>query len=247
MTNDDRQTLYITQLDNYKFMSGHLHPLTQFIRSVIKVFEEMGFEVAEGPEMETEWFNFDALNVPAEHPSRDVQDTFWLKTDPKCPMRTHTTAVDVRVMQEVIPPVRFIIPGRCFRNEATDDSHEHTFYQIDGFMIDKNVTMANLIDTLRKLFEKLYGKNIEIRLRPHHYAFVEPGMDIDVKLKDGKWREMLGSGMLHPIVLKNMKVDPEKWIGFAFGIGIDRLMMLKYGVKDIRMSYSADLRFLKQF
>jgi len=228
-------------------MKGHLHPLTQFMRKAISIFEEMGFEVALGPEIETEWFNFDALNVPVSHPSRDVQDTFWLKGEPRGPLRTQTTSVDVRIMQEVSPPVRFIIPGRCFRNEATDASHEHTFYQLDGFVIERDIKMAHLIGTLRRFFKMIYGKNIEIRQRPHHYPFVEPGMDIDVKLADGKWREMLGSGMLQPKVLKNMRVDPNRWSGFAFGMGIDRLMMEKYGVKDIRLSYSGDLRFLKQF
>ncbi|MBM2820593.1 MAG: pheS [Candidatus Berkelbacteria bacterium] len=244
-------------------MPGNLHPLTQFMRESLKYFTDLGFEIVEGPEAETEWYNFDALNVPANHPSRDVQDTFWLA--PPVPsmakgsgiggtkdgkvLRTHTTAVDVRYVKEnnLKPPFKLIVPGRCFRNEATDLSHEHTFYQIDGIAIDKDLNMGHLIGILDGYMKTLFGEDIKTRVNPHLYPFVEPGMDLYIQLKDGKWREMLGSGMAHPIVLKNMGIDPEKWQGIMWGMGIDRYMMQKFGIDDIRLSYSGDLRFLKQF
>lgn len=230
-------------------MKGSLHPLTILFREVISIFNEMGFDVYEGPEIETEWYNFDALNVAADHPSRDVQDTFWLKevNGKHDLLRTHTTSVDVRVMKEgAKPPIRAIISGRCFRNEKLDLTHEATLHQIDAFVLGKNITMSNLIGTLDYFFKKLLGENIKIRLRPHYYPFVEPGMDLDI-LRNGKWMGMLGSGMLHPKVIKNMGLNPKEWQGFAFGIGADRLAMIKYGIKNIRLFESGDLRFLSQF
>lgn len=222
------------------------HPLAQLIDEIVSIFESLGFAVAEGPEIEDEWHNFDGLRVAADHPSRDVQDTFWL--DPKHPLRTHTTSVDLRVMSGIKPPARFVIPGRCFRHEATDQSHESQFYQIDGFAIGKNITFADLMGTLEFFVRRLYGKQVELRFVPHHYPFVEPGLDIHVRPRgSAKWLEVLGAGMLHPEVLENMKVDPTKWQGFAFGMGVDRLMMLYWGIDDIRTSYSNDFRFLKQF
>jgi len=249
-------------------MSGHLHPLTQFIRLSLQFFTERGFEIVEGPEIETEWFNFDSLRVPADHPSRDVQDTFWLKSQPREALakwgggrllRTHTTAVDVRWVKEknLKPPFRLIIPGRCFRHEATDQIHEHTFYQIDGIAVDQDLNMGHLMGILDEYMKVLFGESIKTRFRPHYYPFVEPGMDMDIlinqkskiKNQNGKteWREMLGSGMGHPEVLKNMGIDPEKYQAIMWGMGIDRYMMEYFGVDDIRLSYSGDLRFLKQF
>jgi len=240
-------------------MKGHIHPLTQFMRLSLRYFTDRGFEIALGPEIETEWYNFDALNVPATHPSRDVQDTFWVKPSPsealakgsgnRRVLRTHTTAIDVREIKEkhLQPPLRLIIPGRCFRNEATDQTHEHTFYQIDGIAVDKDFNMGHLIGVLDGYIKELFGKNIKTRVRPHLYPFVEPGMDLDIQLQSGKWQEMLGAGMAHPSVLKNMGIDPEKWQGIMWGMGIDRYMMQYFGVDDIRLSYSGDLRFLKQF
>ena len=228
---------------------GHLHPLTQFMRLSLKYFTNLGFEIAEGPEIETEWYNFDALNVAAEHPSRDVQDTFWIKSEDKKVLRTHTTAADVRFIKEnnLKPPFRLVVPGRCFRNEATDQTHEHTFYQIDGMAVDKNLNMGHLIGILDGYMKFLFGKDLETRVRPHLYPFVEPGMDLDIKLPNGKWREMLGAGMAHPNVLKNMGIDPEEYQAIMWGMGIDRYMMQYFNVDDIRLSYSGDLRFLKQF
>ncbi len=230
-------------------MRGSLHPLTILFREAVSIFNEMGFDVYEGPEIETEWYNFDALNVAAEHPARDVQDTFWLKetNGKRNLLRTHTTSVDVRVMKEgAKPPIRAVIPGRCFRNEKLDLTHETTLHQIDGFSITRNIGMSNLVGTLDLFLKNLLGKDIEIRLRPHYYPFVEPGMDVDIK-HQGKWMEILGSGMLHPNVLKNMGLNPRIWQGFAFGVGVERLAMVKYGIKNIRLFESGDLRFLSQF
>lgn len=244
-------------------MKGHLHPLTQFIRESLKYFTDLGFQIVEGPEVETEWYNFDALNVPANHPSRDVQDTFWVKPNPERSrgagdhqvLRTHTTSVDVRFVKKknLKPPFKLIVPGRCFRNEATDLTHEHTFYQIDGIAVGKDLNMGHLIGILDGYMKKLFGSDIKTRVRPHLYPFVEPGMDLDIQLaprtpgEQPRWQEMLGSGMGHPIVLKNMGLDPEKWQAIMWGMGIDRYMMQKFGVDDIRLSYGGDLRFLKQF
>jgi phenylalanyl-tRNA synthetase alpha chain len=230
-------------------MNGSLNPLSLIIRESISILGELGFVVFEGPEIETEWFNFDALNVPADHPSRDVQDTFWLKeiNGKRDLLRTHTTSVDVRVMKEgAKSPIRAVIPGRCFRNEKLDATHEATLHQIDAFALDKNISMSNLVGTLDYYLKKLLGKEVKMRLRPHYYPFVEPGMDVDI-YRDGKWMEMLGSGMLHPKVIKNMGLEPNQWQGFAFGIGVDRLAMVKYGIKNIRLFCSGDLRFLSQF
>ncbi len=228
----------------------------------IKIFEDLGFEIFESPEVETEWYNFDSLRMFSDHPARDIQDTFWLK-DGRV-LRTHTSAAQVRAMEKRKPPVRILIPGRVFRHEAVNASHEANFYQLEGFTIDKNITMANLIGTLEYFMKEIYGQDIKTRVRPGYFPFTEPSMEMDVKWPGSKkWEEVLGAGMIHPEVLKNMlsrskselaksrsqsgKVNPEQWQGFAFGMGIDRLMMLAHNIKDIRLSYSGDLRFLKQF
>ncbi len=226
---------------------GNLHPLTQFIRVSCKYFTDRGFSIYEGPELETEWFNFDALNVPSHHPSRDVQDTFWTKEGKV--LRTHTTSSDVRIVKEskLTPPFKLIIPGRCFRNEATDLTHDTTFYQLDGLAVGENINMSNLIGILDGYMKEIFGKEIKTRVRPGYFPFVEPGIELDIKLPNGKWREMLGAGMAHPNVLKNMDIDPEKWQGIMWGMGIDRYAMQYFKIDDIRLSYSGDLRFLKQF
>lgn len=238
---------------------GHLHPLTQFIRLSLKYFKDLGFNIMEGDEIESEWYNFDALNVPADHPSRDVQDTFWLapqntkcevgKQNEKEVLRTHNTGTELRLIKEIKikPPFRIVIPGRDYRNERTDSTHEHTFYQIDGIIVDKQVNMTHLIGILSGYFKYLYGANTSFRVRPHLFPFVEPGMEMDIKLADGNWREMLGAGMAHPVVLKNMGLDPGVWQAAMWGMGIDRFAMIKYGIDDIRKFHSQDLRFLKQF
>lgn len=230
-------------------MNGHLHPLTQFMRQSLKYFTDLGFEIKEGNEIESEWYNFDALNVPADHPARDLQDTFWVKSKSPEALRVHTTASESHIIstEKIKPPFRIVVPGRCYRNERTDATHEHTFYQIDGMMVDNNVNMGQLIGLLSDWMKSMFGANIKIRIRPHLFPFVEPGMEMDVKLADGRWREMLGAGMAHPVVLKNMGIDPEKWQGIMWGCGIDRYTMIKYGIDEIRRFHSQDLRFLKQF
>jgi len=249
-------------LPGIKPQLGHIHPITRFLGKIEDIFVKMGYEVVEGPEIETQEYNFDLLNVPQDHPSRDIQDTFFVDIKdkanrPLC-LRTHTSPVQIRAMEKRQPPVRLLVPGRVFRNEATDAGHESTFYQCEGLVIDQGIRVTDLIGTLDLFIKRLFGPKVKIRVRPHFYPFTEPSMDIDMSCllcqgegcpfcKKSGWIETLGSGMVHPNVLKNMGVDPNVYSGFAFGLGIDRLMMLYYGVDDIRLSYSGDLRFLEQF
>ena len=229
-----------------KLSQGHLHPITKILRQVEEAFGSMGFEVVEGPDIETEHYNFDALNIPAEHPARDVWDTFWLKNG--LLLRTHTSPMQARYMEKNNPPLRIIVPGRVFRYEATDASHSHTFYQIEGLMVDKEISAANFKAVIEEFFKKLFSKDITIRLRPSYFPFTEPSFEVDVrggKFKD--WLEIMGAGMVHPNVFKAAGYNPNDWQGFAFGMGLDRLAMIKYGIDDIRLFYSGDLRFLKQF
>lgn len=233
---------------------GGSHPITQFMDMVQDVFHGMGFDIVDSGELEDEKHNFDLLNIPEDHPVRDEWDTFFVNRKGKqdTVLRTHTSPMQIRSMKNRKPPVRIIVPGRVFRREASDMSHSAVFYQCEGFIIDRRITLADLMGTLSQLLKKIYGAKTEIRFRPHHYAFVEPGMDVDMKHQFSKdeeprWLEMLGSGMIHPTVLKNMGVDPEVYSGFAFGLGIDRLAMLYWGIDDIRNFYSGDLTFLAQF
>lgn len=223
---------------------GNLHPISQFLRETISIFRSLGFDVYEGPEVETEWYNFDALNVPFDHPARDIQDTFWLKD--KRLLHTHTSNGQVRYAESHKPPIRAVFPGTVYRNEATDARHETTFTQLEGLYIDTDVKVGHLVWTLETFFKKLYGEDTEIRLKPSFFPFVEPGFEVDVKYK-GRWLEILGAGMIHPTVIKNMGLNPDKYNGWAFGLGIDRLVLLKYGIDDVRLFRSGDLRFLKQF
>lgn len=224
---------------------GHLHPLTLVQNKAIDIFSSMGFEVAEGPEVETEYYNFDALNIPKNHPARDMWDTFWLKNSKL--LRTHTSPVQIRYMEANQPPFRIIAPGRIFRYEATDATHEAQFYQLEGLMVGKKITFANLKAVMETFFQEFFGeKDIKVRLRPSYFPFVEPGVEVDIKFK-GKWLEIAGAGMVHPKVLENVKIDPREWQGFAFGMGIDRLAMIKYKIDDVRLFYGSDLRFIKQF
>jgi len=232
-----------------KVPQGHLHPITKILRQVEETFQSMGFEVVEGPDIETEYYNFDALNIPAEHPARDVWDTFWLKpVNQKLLLRTHTSPMQARYMEKNNPPLRIIVPGRVFRYEATDASHSHTFYQIEGLMVDKEISVANFKAVVEEFFKRLFSKDIKIRLRPSYFPFTEPSFEVDVKggkFKD--WLEIMGAGMVHPNVFKTVGYNPADWQGFAFGLGLDRLAMIKYGIDDIRLFYNGDLRFLKQF
>ena len=223
---------------------GNLHPVTLILRQAVLFFEELGFDVFEGPEVDTEWYNFDALNVPADHPSRDIQDTFWL-TDGRL-LRTQTSNSQVRYGENHKPPIKVVIPGVCFRNEATDAGHETTFYQLEGLYIDEKVNMGQLFWILEELYKRLFGSDTKLRFRPHHFPFTEPSIEFEMKFQ-GKWFELGGAGMVHPNVLKNMKLDPDKYSGFAFGPGIERAVMIKHNIKEIRLFRSGDFRFLKQF
>lgn len=225
-------------------MKGHLHPVTQTIRKAVDFFEELGFDVFEGPEVDTEWYNFDALNVAADHPSRDTQDTFWL-TDGRL-LRTQTSNSQVRYGESKKPPIKVIVPGICYRNESTDSGHETTFMQLEGLYIDKNVSMGQLFKILEDFYKYTYGEDVKLRFRPSHFPFTEPSTEFEVRFK-GKWFELGGAGMVHPKVIKNMGLDPEVYSGFAFGPGIERPIMVQYGINDIRLFRSGDLRFLKQF
>lgn len=230
-----------------------VHPLTSAIREIVGIFSKMGFEVAMGPELETEHYNFDALNVAKDHPARDMQDTFWIDKDHV--LRTHDTAVTARKLEENNGAMRFVSCGKAYRNEATDMTHEAQFYQVDAFAIGKDITLAHLKGTLETFFAKFLGGSVEIRFRPGFFPFVEPGVEVDMKLKGDnvpqrlkdKWIEILGAGMLHPNVLRSGGIDPQEYQGWAFGGGIERLCMLKWGIDDIRIFHSGDLRFIQQF
>jgi phenylalanyl-tRNA synthetase alpha chain len=227
----------------------------------------MGFSVALGPEVEDEHHNFDALNIPAYHPARDMWDTFWVKNYVKkelsggqdeasargrksslgsALLRTHTSPVQIRYMENNQPPIKIISPGKVFRYEATDATHEAQFYQVEGLYIGKDVSMTELKGVIKKFFEKFLGDDVEIRFRPSYFPFVEPGVEVDIKFK-GRWLEVMGAGLVHPKVLENVGIDTKKWNGFAFGGGVDRFAMLKYGVDDVRLFYRGDLRLTDQF
>jgi phenylalanyl-tRNA synthetase alpha chain len=225
---------------------GKLHPLTLVTDEIVRIFAAQGFSVALGPELEDEWHNFDALNVPKDHPARDMQDTFWIKDRPGFVLRTQTSGVQIRYMETHQPPIAMIAPGKVFRNEATDATHEAQFHQVEGLVVGENITVGNLKETLLSFFKQLFGEGTEIRLRPSFFPFVEPGFEVDVKvIKNGeeKWLEVCGAGMVHPNVFKSVGYDPEKVTGFAFGMGLDRLMMIKFGIPDVRLGYQGDLRF----
>jgi phenylalanyl-tRNA synthetase alpha chain len=239
----------------------HIHPITHVIQDIAKIFSEMGFEIAQGPEIETEYYNFDALNVPKDHPARDLWDTFWLKPREMGKLlRTHTSPVQIRYMENNKPPIAIIAPGKTFRYEATDATHEAQFHQVEGLMIGKDISLANLKDVLETFLQKLFEQDIIIRLRPSYFPFVEPGVEIDMSCfkcqghdekcpvcKGTGWVEIMGAGMVHPNVLNNVGIDSREYQGFAFGGGIDRIAMLKYGIDDIRLFYSGDLRLVNQF
>jgi len=234
---------------------GHKHPLSHIIAEVNSIFSELGFVFAEGPEMEEIKYNFDLLNVPKDHPSRDMQDTFYIEGKPDYVLRTHTSPVQVRYMENNEPPIRIIVPGKVFRNEATDATHEAQFYQLEGLMVDKDVSLGHLKGTLGYFFSRFFGGQTEVRLRPSFFPFVEPGVEVDMRLTGddapeklrGRWIEIMGAGMVHPNVLENAGIDPNVYQGFAFGMGPQRVTMLKHGIEDIRYFWANDLRFLEQF
>lgn len=264
----------------------HVHPITRVIDDINKIFFEMGFSLIDGPELETEYYNFDALNVPKDHPARDMQDTFWLKpfsygspdnfatqndlgikpnknfpSVERLLLRTQTSAMQVHYMEENNkPPFRIICPGKTYRKEATDSTHEIQFQQFEGLYVDKNVSLATLKSVLNVFFDKFFEKDIDVRFRPSYFPFVEPGAEIDIscfKCNKGEpgcpickgtgWVEVMGAGIVHPKVLNNVGINPNEWKGFAFGGSVERLAMMKYGIDDIRLFYSGDLRLVNQF
>jgi len=266
-----------------KMKIGHLHPLTQIKKIAEEIFESMGFSVVEGPEIETEWYNFDALNIPADHPARDMWDTFWLRQNDiknqignrelvaplpviapqlskneRLLLRTHTSPVQIRYMERHNPPLRIIVPGKIFRHEATDVSHEFQFYHLEGLMVGNNISVANFKAVLQEFFSRFFRRQVKIRLRPSYFPFTEPSFEVDVSCvvcgskgclvcKKSGWLEIMGAGMVHPAVYKNSGLNPKGLTGFAFGMGLDRLAMLKYKINEIRWFHSGDLRFLEQF
>ena len=269
-----------------KHARGHIHPISRVIEDIVSIFSSIGFEVVEGREVETEYYNFDALNIPANHPARDMWDTFWLKPESRTHadstsadgrgklqresameksqrgsallLRTHTSPVQVRFMENHNPPLKIIVPGRAYRYEATDASHEFQFFQLEGLVVDRTISIANFKGVIQEFFSRLFKKEITVRLRPSFFPFVEPGFDVDISCvacegkgcsicKKSGWLELAGAGMVHQNVFKAAGYAPGEWQGFAFGFGIDRIAMMKYKIPDIRLFHSGDLRFLKQF
>jgi phenylalanyl-tRNA synthetase alpha chain len=231
---------------------GKLHPLTQVTDDIVRAFRKIGFAVADGPEVEDEFHCFDALNTPADHPARDTQDTFYLDAPTKLLLRTHTTSVQVRTLESQPPPVRIVVPGRVYRRDNADATHNPTFHQIDGVYVDKGVTVGDLKGTVEFVFKDLLGSDVKIRFRPHYFSYTEPSFEIDfsspLTRKMGKeWMEIAGCGMIHPAVFEKVGYDPEIWTGWAFGFGIERIAMIRYGINDIRLFYENDVRFLRQF
>lgn len=227
-----------------KIILGHLHPLTLIKKEAEEIFQSMGFSIVEGPDIENEWYNFDALNISKDHPSRDLWDTFYLKNG--FLLRTHTSPVQIRYMEKNQPPLRIIAPGNVFRHEATDQRHEFQLMQLEGLMVDKKVSVANFKAIIEEFFSRFFGKQVKSRLRPDFFPFTEPSFDISI-CKESDWLEVAGAGMVHPNVFKNCGLNPKEWQGWAFGFGLERLTMLKYKIDDIRLFRSGDLRFLNQF
>ncbi len=260
-----KKALLIKKLENEKIdvtrrgvfvRKGELHPLTKILRELEEVFIGMGFSIAEGPEVETVFNNFDALNSPPDHPARSTSDTFYITDD--LLLRTHTSPVQIRAMQSMTPPIKIISPGRCFRFDELDATHSPMFHQLEGLVIDKNITMADLKGTLDMMAKLIFGEHTKTKFRPHHFPFTEPSAEVDVSCfkcagegcrvcGNSGWIEILGCGMVHPRVLQNCGIDPEQYSGFAFGMGIDRMAMLKMEIDDIRLFFENDMRFIEQF
>jgi phenylalanyl-tRNA synthetase alpha chain len=238
---------------------GHLHPLSQVTDEIVRAFRRLGFAVADGPEIEDEYHCFDALNTPADHPARDSQDTFFLGEGEARPavgagrlLRTHTSSVQIRAMKSQPPPIRIVVPGRVFRRDNADATHNPTFHQIEGLYVDKGVTVGDLKGTVEAVFQQVLGNDVQLRFRPHYFSYTEPSFEIDftnslVKKLGKDWLEIAGCGMVHPAVFENVGYDPEVWSGWAFGFGIERIAMLRYEITDIRRFYENDVRFLRQF
>jgi len=249
------ETLDVT-IPGKPILSGKAHPLNTVLAEIESIFISMGFEIAQGPEVEYDYYNFEALNIPKDHPARDTQDTFYITNN--ILLRTQTSPVQIRTMEKRKPPIRMIAPGRVYRSDAVDATHSPLFHQIEGLVVDKNVTMANLKSALELFAKKLYGEEVQIRLRPHHFPFTEPSAEVDIMCfacggkgcrlcKNEGWIEILGAGMVHPKVLEICGIDSEEYSGFAFGLGLERIVMRRYNIDDMRLLYENDLRFLNQF
>ncbi|MBL7058308.1 phenylalanine--tRNA ligase subunit alpha [Patescibacteria group bacterium] len=250
-------------LPGTQIKKGHIHPITQIENELVEIFKSLGFSVLNGPELESDYYNFESLNIPKHHPARDMQDTFYVDIKNKenkydLVMRTHTSPVQVRAMQQFGAPLKCVVPGRVFRSESTDAVHEHTFYQMEGLLIDKNINIPNMIAVMEELLRNIFKQEIETRIRPGYFPFVEPAIELDIRCtickgakcpacKHSGWLEILPAGMVHPNVLKHGGIDSNKYSGFAFGLGLTRLAMMKYGVDDIRLFQSGNLKFLEQF
>ena len=253
---DKEQRLFDLTVPGSKTAFGAMHPITMVQMELESVFEGMGFTVLDSPEVDTEYSNFESLNIPGDHPARDMQDTFWLTNG--MVLRTHTSSNQVRALKRFGAPFRGIFPGRCFRYEAIDPSHENTFFQCEGLMVDKNISVAHLIGTMKTLLSEVFRRDVKVRLRPGFFPFVEPGFELDLNClfcngdgcatcKNIGWMELIPCGLVHPVVLKHGNIDPDKYSGFAFGLGLTRLAMMKYGIRDIRYFNSGDVRVLEQF
>jgi phenylalanyl-tRNA synthetase alpha chain len=248
----DGQDFVDISLPGRNGLLGRYHPSTLVIREISAIFANMGFQIIDGPEVEWDRYNFEMLNIPQDHPARDMFDTFWLDINRQDDgafttlLRTHTSPMQARVMESNDPPVRVIIPGKCYRYEATDATHESQFHQIEGLAVDKGITFANLKHTLFEFARQMFGADTKVRFRCDYFPFVEPGVDMSIEWK-GKWLEILGAGMVHPNVLRAVGYDPSIYSGFAFGMGPERIAMLKYGINDIRHFLQNDIRFLRQF
>ena len=245
-------------LPGKQFAIGRRHPMSIVLDEVLDIFIGMGFDIAEGPEVELSLYDFDKLNIPSTHPAREWSDTFYITQDERVHLRCQTSPVQVRVMEKKKPPIRIVSPGRVYRKDEVDASHSPMFHQLEGLVVDRGVTMGDLKGTLNLLVSKLYGENTKTRFRPHHFPFTEPSCEVDVQCvvcggggcrtcKNSGWLELLGSGVVHPKVLAGCGIDPDEYSGFAFGIGLDRMTMLRYNIDDLRLLFENDLRFLNQF
>lgn len=227
---------------------GSMHPISTLMQEIVSTFQRFGYEVASGPELETAYYNFEALNIPEGHPAQEMWDTFWIKGKKGNLLRTHTSPVQVRYMEKHAPPIKIVVPGKVFRNEATDATHEVQFHQVEGLCITESATLAQMKGMLDMLLQKLFGNNVQTRYRPSFFPFTEPSLEVDMKREgDKKWLEILGCGMVHQRVLARVGIDTQKYRGFAFGMGVDRIAMLRHGFDDIRSLYKGDLRLVTQF
>ncbi|MBI5732210.1 MAG: phenylalanine--tRNA ligase subunit alpha [Candidatus Magasanikbacteria bacterium] len=255
---EEKERVDITQPSLPRPEIGHWHPVTLTQKELEELFLSMGFTILDGPELESEYYNFEALNFSPAHPARDMYDTFYIKGHPHWLMRTHTSPVQVRALQKYGAPLRAVVPGRCFRNEATDAAHEHTFYQLEGLVVDREISIAHLIAVMKELLKGVLQREVEVRLRPGYFPFVEPGFELDIKClvcqgkgcgacKHSGWIETLPCGLVHPRVLEYSGLNSKEWTGFAFGLGLTRLVMQKYGIEDIRLLMGGEARFWRQF